>query len=156
MLAGAQITDAARDIVLDRGWAAVRMGQIATEDFGTNLSYGVSLIWHGSEDSFYQFDLGRASLQRTSAERLGTEADLNIEDGHDMNYMHLSAGWNVVPGEFRWRGRSLPVTGYLLAGGGQTQLLGQNEFAFNLGTGLRDPQRYHAAAPGCTPVHLRK
>lgn len=117
--------------------AGAWMGQIATEDFGTNLSYGVSLIWHGSEDSFYQFDLGRAGLQRTSAERLGTEADLTFEDGHDMNYMHLSAGWNVVPGEFRWRGRSLPVTGYLLAGGGQTQLLGQNEFAFNLGTGLR-------------------
>jgi outer membrane beta-barrel protein len=117
--------------------AGVWLGQIATEDFGTNLSYGVSLLWHGSEDSFYQLDLGRAGLQRTSAERLGTEADLNIDDGHDLSHIHLSSGWNVVPGEFRWRGRSLPVSGYLLAGGGQTQILGNNEFSFCLGTGLR-------------------
>jgi outer membrane beta-barrel protein len=117
--------------------AGAWLGMIATEDFGTNLSYGASLAWHGSEELFYQLDLGQADLQRTSAERLGTEAELRLDNSREMRFLHLSAGWNALPGEVRWRGRSIPVTGYLLAGGGRQEWFGSSEFAYNLGTGLR-------------------
>lgn len=114
-------------------------GFMSVEHFGTYPVYGVRAAWHVSEDLFFEANYGLTSVDKTPAEDFISE-DTNFftDDERDFNYYNLSLGFNIFPGEvFVTKDWAFNSSFYLLAGGGTVDFLGEKEFAFNIGGGLR-------------------
>ena len=114
-------------------------GFMSVEDFGTNPAYGVTAAYHVTEDFFFQGELGRTTLGKTSFELLNPGADpLNLGSGRRLTYYGLSLGYNFLPGEV-FIGRNLAMNSalYLLGGFGATRFADKQRFTLNFGAGYR-------------------
>ncbi|MFO1078917.1 MAG: outer membrane beta-barrel domain-containing protein [Planctomycetota bacterium] len=114
-------------------------GALSVEDFGTKPAYGVKAAYHISEDFFFEADLGRSRLGRTSFELLNPGSDpLNLGSARQLTYYSLAFGYNFLPGEV-FIGRNLAMNSafYVLGGIGSVKFAGDQKFSVTFGAGYR-------------------
>jgi outer membrane beta-barrel protein len=114
-------------------------GSLGIEDFGTKPAYGIKAAYHITEDFFFEADLGRSHLGRTSFELLNPGSDpLNLGSARELTYYSLSFGYNLLPGEV-FIGRNLAMNSafYVLGGIGSVKFAGDQKFSVNFGAGYR-------------------
>ena len=113
-------------------------GVMSVEDFGTNDSFGVTLAYHISEDWFLEAGFGTTETSLSSWEVLSGTNNLIVPDDRDLNYYNLSIGLNLFPGEFFIGKRhAFNMSGYIIAGAGNTKFAGDEYFTLNYGMGIR-------------------
>jgi len=113
-------------------------GIMSIEDFGTDLSYGLSLAYHVTEGFFVEATAGYSRAGYTSFEVLSGGAELISDDERDLYYYNLSVGYNIMPGEvFIGEGRAYNSSLYVIAGLGSTTFAGDDRFTVVLGAGYR-------------------
>lgn len=114
------------------------LGFMSVEHFGTHAVFGVRGAWHVNEDLFFEANYGHTSVDQTPAEYVSGDITLTTDDNRNFDYYNLSLGFNVLPGEvFMTSDWAFNSAIYLLAGAGTVDFFGEQEFAINLGVGLR-------------------
>ncbi len=114
------------------------VGLMSVEDFETNAVYGLRLDYHITEKFFVEGNYGRTDVGETSFEKLSGGAQLLPDDQRELTYYDLSVGYNLLPGEaFIGRNRAFNGALYVLAGAGNTDFAGDNNFTLMLGAGYR-------------------
>lgn len=110
----------------------------SVEDFETNAVYGARLAYHVSESLFIEGTYGKTDVGETSFEKLSGGAPLLTGSQREYTYYDLSAGFNLLPGEVFF-GDSLAFSSalYVLAGAGNTDFAGDNQFTVVIGAGYR-------------------
>lgn len=110
-------------------------GVLDIEDFGTEPAYGLRAAYHVTEDFFIE---GAIGMSETSDETLENLTTFNILQDEDVNYYSVSIGYNIFPGEiFLGRNFAMTSTFYLMFGVGNVEFNDEDEFAYNLGFGLK-------------------
>lgn len=110
-------------------------GLITIDGAGSEFLYGVSGSFHATEDYFLQFNFGATEIGRTFAEDL---LNSNMLTDRDYLFYNLSVGYNLFPGEtFFSKNRTYNSTFYVVAGAGNTNFDGSDNFTVVLGTGYR-------------------
>ena len=114
------------------------VGFLSIEDFGTSPVYGARIAYHVTEDIFLEAAVGTSTADKTSYELLSGNVQLLTDDERDFTYYNLSAGYNIFPGEaFFFNRYALNSQFYLIAGVGNTNFAGSDEFTVNVGAGYR-------------------
>jgi len=113
-------------------------GIMSIEDFGSDLSYGLSLAYHVTEGFFVEGNYGRSEAGLTSFEILSGGAPLLSDDEREYTYYNLNLGYNILPSEaFIGEGRAFNSSLYLVGGLGSTRFAGDDRFTVNFGAGYR-------------------
>lgn len=113
-------------------------GFVSIEDFGTQPVYGARLAYHVSESFFAEAFYGEAEAGKTSFEALSGAASLLTDDEREFRFYDLMLGYNLLPGEvFLGRGRAFDSNLYVIAGAGNTEFAGEDQFTVSFGTGYR-------------------
>ena len=113
-------------------------GIMSIEDFGTDLSYGLSLAYHVTEGFFVEGNYGTTTAGQTSFEILSGGAPLLSDDEREYTYYNLNLGYNILPSEaFVGQGRAFNSSLYLVGGLGSTRFAGDDRFTVNFGAGYR-------------------
>lgn len=116
----------------------VYAGMLSIQDFDSEVVYGVRAAWHISEDFFFEANYGTSEGDLTSYEKLSGGAPLFEDADRDYTFYNLNLGWNALPGEiFLFGDRAFKSDLYFIAGGGNTDFLGDNWFTITLGAGYR-------------------
>ena len=111
-------------------------GVLSVEDFGAEPVYGARLIYHVSEDFFVEGIVGKSTVSDQTLFDLGLSLFPTREE--DLIYYGLSVGYNLFPSEiFLGRQKARTANVYLLAGVGNTSLVSEDYFTFNLGLGVQ-------------------
>ncbi len=111
-------------------------GGLNIDDFNTSGAYGVFLDYHVTEDLFIEANYAQATVLDTAFRRIG--APIFPQQEEDVKYYSLSAGINLLPGEiFLLDKYVLTSTFYVISGLGNTEFVGDDQFTFNLGFGVR-------------------
>lgn len=111
-------------------------GSLSVEDFGAETVYGARLIYHVSEDFFAEGIIGKSKVSDQALFDLGLPLFPSREE--DLTYYALSVGYNLFPSEiFLGRKKARTANIYLLAGVGNTSLVTEDYFTFNLGLGVQ-------------------
>ena len=115
----------------------VYAGIISIDNFGTEPVYGINALFHATEDFFLQANYGVSKADKTSWEEL-SDFDLLTSSERDYTYYNLMLGYNIFPGEVFMTSRlTFNSDFYLLAGVGNTEFGGEDNFTTTLGTGYR-------------------
>jgi len=114
-------------------------GMISIEDFGTHPLYGVKASFHATEDFFLQTNYGFSKAGRTSYETInGSGIKILSNSDREYSYYDLLVGYNLFPGEtFVTRNLTFNSAFYLVAGIGNTDFAGDEQFTMVYGTGYR-------------------
>ncbi|TQV82448.1 outer membrane beta-barrel domain-containing protein [Exilibacterium tricleocarpae] len=116
----------------------VYFGVMSVEDFGSNEVTGVRFAYHVTEDFFLEAAYGETTTSETSFETLTGSVQLLTPEQREFSYYNLSVGYNFLPGEvFIGENWAFNSTFYLIAGAGNTDFAGEENFTYNLGMGLR-------------------
>ena len=110
-------------------------GVLDIEDFGTEPAYGLRAAYHVTEDFFIE---GAYGMSETSDETLENLTTFNILQDEDVTYYSVSVGYNIFPGEV-FLGSNIAMTSsfYLMFGVGNVEFNDEDEFAYNVGFGLK-------------------
>jgi len=113
-------------------------GVMSVEDFGANAVYGLRGTYHVTENVFVETTYGHTDTSETSFERLSGSAQLLSDDDRKLDYLDLSFGFNLLPGE-SFIGSKWAFTSdfYLVAGAGGTRFAGEDNFTWNFGFGYK-------------------
>lgn len=110
-------------------------GILDIEDFGAEPTLGIRAAYHVTEDFFVE---GAYAVSKTSDETLENLTTFNILQDEDVNYYNVSIGYNIFPGEiFLGSNYAMTSTFYLMGGVGNVEFNAEDEFAFNLGLGMK-------------------
>lgn len=111
-------------------------GVLSVQDFGSNSVEGARVAYHLTEDFFIEAAFGRSMVSDESFRRLGIP--VFTEPEADLEYYHLSVGYNLFPGEIFF-GRNWAMTSavYLVGGVGNVTFNNEDNHAFNFGIGIR-------------------
>ena len=114
-------------------------GYLTIDNFGSEPVYGINATFHATEDFFLQANYGMSSAGLTSFEKLsGDNIRLLSSSDRDYTYYNLLAGYNIFPGEiFLTSKLAFNSAFYLVAGVGNTEFAGEDNFTTTLGTGYR-------------------
>jgi len=117
----------------------VYAGVLSIDNFGSEPVYGVSAMFHATEDFFLQFNYAVSRADKTSFEELsGENVSLLTSSERDYTYYDLLVGYNIFPGEvFMTSKLTFNSDFYLVAGVGNTKFGGEDNFTTTLGTGYR-------------------
>ena len=111
-------------------------GVLSVEDFGAEPVYGARLVYHVSEDFFVEGLLGVSTVSDQALFDLGLSLFPRREE--DLTYYAVSVGYNLFPSEiFLGRKKARTANVYLLTGIGNTSLVREDYFTFNLGLGIQ-------------------
>lgn len=114
------------------------LGVISIEDFGSNLSYGLKLNYHISDDFFIGAEWSQADGGDTSFEVLSGGAPLLSDDERQMTTYLLTLGYNALPGEaFVTDNVTYNTAFYVIGGLGKTEFAGDDHFTVSIGVGYR-------------------
>ncbi len=110
-------------------------GVLDVEDFGTEPAYGLRAAYHVTEDFFIEGSIGMSESSDETLENLTT---FNILQDEDITYYNVSIGYNIFPGEV-FLGSDIAMTSsfYLMFGVGNVEFNDEDEFAYNVGFGLK-------------------
>lgn len=114
------------------------IGLLSIEDFGTEIIIGARLVYHVTEDFFFEGSIAQTEAGTTSFERLSGGVTLLTDDQRTYSYYSVAIGYNVLPGEaFIGRESAYNTALYLIAGVGNTTFAGDNRFTVSIGGGYR-------------------
>lgn len=115
------------------------VGILTIDNFGSEPVYGVNAAFHATEDFFLQLNYGMATAGKTSFEELsGSNVRLLTDSERDYTYYNLLVGYNIFPGEvFMTSNLTFNSAFYLVAGVGNTEFGGEDNFTTTVGTGYR-------------------
>ncbi len=114
-------------------------GILSIEDFGVNTVLGAKLAYRVSENFFVDLEIGSSSASETSYDTLnpGSLPLVSAEDS-DYRYYLINIGYDIFPGEsFVTDNTTLNTALYVIAGAGNTQFAGDDNFTFSWGLGYR-------------------
>jgi outer membrane beta-barrel protein len=112
-------------------------GVYSTQNFGASGVGGLRLGYHITEDYFVEASLGRTTVSDAAFKRV-LPGGIFTPGNETLQYVNLSAGVNLLPGEiFIGRNNAKPSVMYLLGGVGTTRFNGQRQQTFNLGLGMK-------------------
>lgn len=111
-------------------------GVLSVQDFGSESVSGARVAYHLTEDFFVEAAFGRSTVSDESFRRLGIPVFTSPEE--DLEYYHLSVGYNLFPGEIFF-GKNWAMTSavYLIGGVGNASFNDEDNTAFNIGIGIR-------------------
>ncbi|MBE0486588.1 outer membrane beta-barrel domain-containing protein [Marinobacter sp.] len=114
-------------------------GVLSIDNFSTEPVYGVSAAFHATEDFFLQFNYGMSEAGLTSFEELGgANIRLLTDSDRDYTFYNFLVGYNIFPGEVFFSDKlTFNSAFYLVAGVGNTEFGGENNFTTTIGTGFR-------------------
>jgi outer membrane beta-barrel protein len=117
----------------------VYAGMLSIDNFGSEPLYGISALFHATEDFFLQFNYARSRAGTTSFEDLsGENVNLLTSSERDYTTYDLLLGYNIFPGEvFMTSKLTFNSDFYLVGGVGNTEFGGEDNFTTTLGTGYR-------------------
>lgn len=122
----------ARDIEI-----GVYAGVLNLEHFGSNPVFGARLGYHLTEDFFLEANLGFSEASDEAFARYVGNGPFGGQD-KDLEYLHVSLGFNALPGEvFVGRRRAYSSALFITTGVGDTRFAGDDYFTFNVGVGFR-------------------
>jgi len=117
----------------------VYAGVLNIDNFGSEALYGISAMFHATEDFFLQANYAKSRAGKTSFEELSGE-DVNLLTSSERDYTtyDLLLGYNIFPGEvFMTSKLTFNSDFYLVGGVGNTKFGGEDNFTTTLGTGYR-------------------
>ncbi len=112
-------------------------GILSIEDFGANTFTGAKLAYRASENFFVDLELGTSTAGITSFE-VTSDAPLMPNEDRDYSFYTVNLGYDIFPGEsFVTRNTTLNTAFYVIAGAGNTQFAGGDNFTISFGFGYR-------------------
>ena len=113
-------------------------GVMSIEDFGSNSVTGFRFSYHVTEGFFGEVAYAMTDAGRTSYEVLSGGAQLLTDEQREYSYYSVSIGYNALPGElFIGRNRAMGAALYFVAGVGNTDFAGEDQFTVSFGAGAR-------------------
>ncbi len=113
------------------------VGTLNIEDFESSLVYGARLVYHLSEDVFFEANYGVADAGETSAEQLG-QVQILTNDERDYTFYNVNIAYNILPGQAYFARRySFNTNFYLIMGLGATEFADDNRLTINYGAGYQ-------------------
>jgi len=112
-------------------------GIISIEDFGSSTVIGAKLAYRVSENFFVDLELGSSTAGKSTVE---TFNDINILSDSERNYQFylINIGYDIFPSEsFVTDNTTFNTAFYAVAGAGNTQFAGGDNFTFSWGLGYR-------------------
>ena len=117
---------------------SLNYGFLSIEDFEVNDVLVASFNYHALEDLFISASYGLSQAGQTSWERLSGGAEFLTEEERDYSFYQVSVGYNLFPGEvFLGSSRAYNSALYVLAGAGNTDFAGDQQFTVSFGFGFR-------------------
>lgn len=112
-------------------------GVMSVEDFGANYSYGADLVFHLTEDFFFQGAMSYSKITDEAFYRLNLPL-FGTSRWRDVRTTEMAVGWNFLQGEMFWLD-SLVLTSsaYVLLGGGTINFDNDNYFQIMTGMGIK-------------------
>jgi len=112
-------------------------GLISIEDFGSNTILGAKLAYRVSENFFVDLELATSTAGRSTVETF-LDIDILTDDERDFSYYLINLGYDIFPGEsFVTDSTTFNTAFYVVAGAGNTQFAGSDNFTFSWGVGYR-------------------
>lgn len=129
---------AVEKLTIDKEFFAVGIytGMLSIQDFNSELSFGFEGSFKASEDFFLQFNYFQADASLSSFEL----SQGQLFSGADRKFTHYDflLGYNLFQAEFFGSGTSSAISAlYLVAGAGETEFGGENNFTLTVGTGYQ-------------------
>lgn len=146
MLAGSGLSFAAEgeakktsqlDIGAELFDVGVLFGTINIEDVTSEFVVGLNITFKASEDFFLQYNYLQTEMSDSSWERSG---NFNYDLGDDRTFSHydLLIGYNIFQGEiFAGENKSHLSNLYVVAGVGDTDFGGEQNFTYTFGVGYQ-------------------
>ncbi len=131
-----------RDVKLpkfpSKDWeVGVFTGIYSTESFGASPIAGLRAGYHFTEDVFMELAYGRTTVSDEAFRRV-LPGGVFTDEKETLQYVNLSTGINVLPGEVFLGSRRAKATAiYLIGGVGTTRLQEQRRQTLNFGLGLK-------------------
>ena len=112
-------------------------GTYSVQNFGSSLVYGVRLGYHVTEDVFAEAVYGQTKVSDETFRQI-LPGGIFPSEKETLRYYNLSAGYNILPGEFfPWRRVAKVAALYVIGGVGSTQFDNQRHLTINAGFGSR-------------------
>lgn len=112
-------------------------GIYSTESFGASPIAGFRAGYHFTEDVFMELAYGRTTVTDGAFRRV-LPGGVFADEKETLQYVNLSTGINVLPGEvFLGSKRAKATAIYLIGGVGTTRLQEQRRQTLNFGLGLK-------------------
>jgi len=110
---------------------------ISIEDFGSSTVLGAKLSYRVSENFFTTLEFGLSTAGRSTAETF-LDIDILTPDERDYTYYLINLGYDIFPSEsFVTDSTTFNTAFYVVAGAGNTQFAGRDNFTFSWGLGYR-------------------
>jgi hypothetical protein len=114
----------------------VNAGMINIEDFGSELTFGVSGSFKATEDFFLQVNYFQATSDLSSVEK--SQGQLFGGADRDFRHFDLLVGLNIFQSEFAFKGGEANLASFYVVGGvGDTAFGGEESFTYTLGAGYQ-------------------
>ena len=115
-------------------------GILDVESFGSNTVVGARFAYHVTEDFFVEASYAKSEVDGKNFELLNNVVLFGNQNGNkaDIDYYSGSLGYNILPGEvFIGENIAMSSSFYLIAGIGNLDFGGEDEFIYHAGLGLR-------------------
>lgn len=113
-------------------------GLLSIEDFSTSSVIGAKFAYRVSENFFTDIEFGFSSAGKTSIEVLLPSTPILSSDERDFTYYLINVGYDLFPGEsFVSDNTTFNTALYVIAGAGNTEFAGRDNFTFSWGFGYR-------------------
>jgi len=113
-------------------------GLMSVEDFGTSLLVSAQATYRISEGFFVGAELGQATVGESRFEDFLPGINLLSDDERVLSYYLFNIGYDIFPGEtFLTENTTYNNAFYLIAGIGNTQFAGQDNYTISFGFGYR-------------------
>ena len=113
-------------------------GILSIEDFSANTIMGAKLAYRVSENFFVDLELGTSTAGDTSIEILLPGTPILSSDEKNYSYYLINLGYDIFPGEsFVTNNTTFNTALYVIAGAGNTQFAGGDNFTLSWGFGYR-------------------
>jgi outer membrane beta-barrel protein len=112
-------------------------GTYSVQNFGSSLVYGIRLGYHITEDVFVEGVYGQTKVSDDTFRQI-LPGGIFPNPTETLRYYNLSAGYNILPGEFfLWKRNAKVSALYVIGGVGTTQFDNQRHLTINGGFGTR-------------------
>ncbi len=141
LLSGAALAQDNKDqaaLEFDREFFSVGVyaGILSIQDYRSELAFGVQSSFKASEDFFLQFNYLQADASYSSFEL--SQGPSFAGSNRTFSHYDFLLGYNLFQAEFFGDGPESAISSlYLVAGAGETEFGGENNFTITIGTGYQ-------------------
>ncbi len=113
-------------------------GVINIENFPAEYVIGANITFKASEDFFLQYNYLQADISESSFEKNPSNPTFDLGDERSFTHYDLLLGYNIFQGEFfASEGKAHISNLYVVAGIGDTDFGGEQNFTYTLGMGYQ-------------------